>query len=82
MFIIYSLGEFIESRYLLGYPQGIKKVLLLSPTGIMDYNIPGTDFFQDSTCCFYCSAVCCTTYVWPCRVEYKIYIIVVFVIIV
>ena len=46
----HSLGGFIASRYLLVYPQGIKKAFLLSPAGITDYNIPGTDFFQDSSC--------------------------------
>ena len=54
---------------MLRFPEGIKKVLLLSPAGITDYNIPGTDFYQGSTCCFYCSAVCCTTFVWPCRLR-------------
>ena len=63
----HSLGGFISSRYMLRFPLGIKKVLLLSPAGITDYNIPGTNFFQDNTCCFYCSAVCFPTFVWPCR---------------
>ena len=65
----HSLGGFLSSRYMLRFPEGIKKVLLLSPAGITDYNIPGTDFFQGSTCCFYCSAVCCTTFVWPCKLR-------------
>ena len=65
----HSLGGFLASRYMLRYPEGIKKVLLLSPAGITDYNIPGTDFFQGSSCCFYCSAICCTTFVWPCRLR-------------
>ena len=65
----HSLGGFLASRYMLLYPEGIKKVLLLSPAGITDYRISGTDFFQGSTCCFYCSAVCCTAFVWPCRLR-------------
>ena len=65
----HSLGGFIASRYLLRYPIGIKKALLLSPAGITDYNIPGTDFFQDSTCCFHCAQICCPSCVWPCRIR-------------
>ena len=65
----HSLGGFISSRYLLKYPQGIKKALLLSPAGITDYNIPGTDFFQNSSCCFHCAQVCCPACVWPCRIR-------------
>ena len=42
----HSLGGFIASRYMLIYPEGIKKVLLLSPAGITDYSIPGTDFLE------------------------------------
>ena len=57
------------SRYMLLYPEGIKKVLLLSPAGITDYTIPGTDFFRDSSKIFFCSAVCCTTCVWPCELR-------------
>ena len=65
----HSLGGFLMSRYMLLYPEGIKKVLLLSPAGITDYRIPGTDFFKDSTTTFFCSAVCCTTLVWPCQLR-------------
>ena len=65
----HSLGGFLASRYMLLYPEGIKKVLLLSPAGITDYRIPGTDFFQDSSVKFFCSAVCCTTLVWPCQLR-------------
>ena len=65
----HSLGGFIASRYLLRYPTGIKKALLLSPAGITDYSIPGTDFFEYSPKCFCCAAVCCTTFVWPCRLR-------------
>ena len=65
----HSLGGFLASRYMLLYPEGIKKVLLLSPAGITDYRIPGTDFFQDSSVKFFCSAICCTTFVWPCQLR-------------
>ena len=65
----HSLGGFIVSRYMIRYPQGIKKALLLSPAGITDYNIPGTNMYQNDSCCFYCAAICCTTCVWPCRLR-------------
>ena len=65
----HSLGGFLASRYMLAYPSEMKKVLLLSPAGITDYNIPGTDFFSNNSCCFYCAAVCCPTCVWPCRLR-------------
>ena len=65
----HSLGGFLMSRYMLLYTEGIKKVLLLSPAGITDYRIPGTDFFRDSKTTFFCSAVCCTTLVWPCQLR-------------
>ena len=62
----HSLGGFIASRYMLRFPIGIKKALLLSPAGITDYNIPGTYFFAHSSCGFYCSSIFCSTFVWPC----------------
>ena len=65
----HSLGGFISSRYMLKYPKGIKKVLLLSPAGITDYNIPGTDMYQDTNCCWYCAIVCGTTFAWPCKLR-------------
>ena len=65
----HSLGGFLASRYMVRFPIGIKKALLLSPAGITDYNIPGTNFYGHNTCCFYCSAVCCTTCVWPCTLR-------------
>ena len=65
----HSLGGFIASRYMLLYPEGIKKVLLLSPAGITDYRIPGTDFFKDNTSKFFCSAIFCSTCVWPCQLR-------------
>ena len=65
----HSLGGFLASRYMLLYPEGIKKVLLLSPAGITDYRIPGTDYFRDSSNKFFCCAVCCTSLVWPCQLR-------------
>ena len=65
----HSLGGFIASRYMLLYPEGIKKVLLLSPAGITDYRIPGTDFFKDNTSKFFCSAIFCSTCFWPCQLR-------------
>ena len=65
----HSLGGFISSRYMLKYPKGIKKVLLLSPAGITDYNIPGTNFLQDTRCCWHCAIICCPTFVWPCKLR-------------
>ena len=37
----HSLGGFMVSHYILKYPKGIKKVLLLSAAGITDYHIKG-----------------------------------------
>ena len=65
----HSLGGFIASRYMLKYPKGIKKVLLLSPAGITDYTIPGTDFYEYTNCSWYCAIVCCPTCVWPCELR-------------
>ena len=65
----HSLGGFIASRYMVKYPLGIQKVLLLSPAGITDYNIPGTNFHENTNCCWYCAIVCCTTFVWPCKLR-------------
>ena len=65
----HSLGGFIASRYMLLYPEGIKKVLLLSPAGITDYRIPGTEFFSDSSKRFFCSSICFPTCVWPCQLR-------------
>ena len=56
----HSLGGFIASRYMLKYPKGIKKVLLLSPCGITDYHIKGTNMDANASCCF-----CCLTKTFP-----------------
>ena len=65
----HSLGGFLSTRYMLLYPEGIKKALLLSPAGITDYRIPGTDFFQNSDKKFFCIATICPTFVWPCQLR-------------
>ena len=65
----HSLGGFIASRYMLKYPIGIKKVLLLSPAGITDYNIPGTNFLEHTRPCWKCTITCCPTCVWPCKLR-------------
>ena len=63
----HSLGGLFASRYMLKYPKGIKKVLLLSPAGITDYRIPGTIMDRDMSCGVYCASVIITPLVWPCR---------------
>ena len=63
----HSLGGFFSSRYLLRYPMGIKKALLLSPVGITDYRIPGTVMDKDTSLSKCCLPVCCPTLLWPCQ---------------
>ena len=53
----HSLGGFIASRYMLKYPKGIKKVLLLSPCGITDYHIKGTNMNPDDSNCLFCTKI-------------------------
>ena len=65
----HSLGGFFASRYMLKYPIGIKKVLLLSPAGITDYRIPGTSLSRNVSFGMYCLTVCCPTLVWPCQIR-------------
>ncbi len=65
----HSLGGLFASRYMLKYPKGIKKVLLLSPAGITDYRIPGTIMERDLGCGGYCASVICTSLVWPCHLR-------------
>ena len=65
----HSLGGFIASRYMLKYPKGIKKVLLLSPVGITDHRIPGTNTNSDMSCCCYSLSVIAPTCLWPCRIR-------------
>ena len=50
----HSLGGFIASRYMLKYPKGIQKVLLLSPCGITDYHIKNTNMDPESSSYIFC----------------------------
>ena len=63
----HSLGGFFASRYMIKYPKGIKKLLLLSPAGITDYRIPGTVMQKNKTMFFLC--VYCPNLVWPCQIR-------------
>ena len=65
----HSLGGFFASRYLLKYPKGIKKLLLLSPAGITDYRIPGTSMHREASYKMYFLTICCPTLVWPCKLR-------------
>jgi pimeloyl-ACP methyl ester carboxylesterase len=65
----HSLGGFFASRYMLKYPEGIKKVLLLSPAGITNYRIPGSAISRKINCSGYCLSVFCPTLLWPCRIR-------------
>ena len=62
----HSLGGFMVSHYIIKYPQGIKKVLLLSAAGITDYRIPGTNIHKEAGRLFGCILSflgCC----WACK---------------
>ena len=62
----HSLGGFMVSHYILKYPIGIKKVLLLSAAGITDYHIRGTDIHKEAGRLFGCILSfigCC----WACK---------------
>ena len=48
----HSLGGFMVSHYMIKYPIGIKKVLLLSSAGITDYRIKGTNIHKEAGRCF------------------------------
>ena len=65
----HSLGGFFASRYMLRYPVGIKKILLLSPAGITDYRIPGTPVNKEMPASMCISSVCCPTIFWPCELR-------------
>ena len=66
----HSLGGLFASRYMLKYPKGIKKVLLLSPAGITDYRIPGTNINRDNSFALNCFFICFTNLCcWPCRLR-------------
>lgn len=62
----HSLGGFMVSHYILKYPMGIKKVLLLSAAGITDYRIKGTNIHKEAGKMFGCILSfigCC----WACK---------------
>jgi pimeloyl-ACP methyl ester carboxylesterase len=62
----HSLGGFMVSHYIIKYPIGIKKVLLLSAAGITDYRIRGTNIHKEAGKLFGCILSflsCC----WACR---------------
>jgi len=65
----HSIGGFIASRFMLKYPKGIKKVLLLSPVGITDYTIPGTGYGREIPCSLYCWSIIGPTFLWPCKIR-------------
>ena len=65
----HSLGGFIASRYMLKYPKGIKKVLLLSPCGITDYHIKGTNMDENDNNCLFCSKIIFPSLFWPCKLR-------------
>ena len=65
----HSLGGFFASRYMLKYPKGIKKVLLLSPCGITDYHIKGTNMNPDDTNCLFCTKIIFPSLCWPCKLR-------------
>ena len=54
---------------MLKYPKGIKKVLLLSPAGITNHKIPGTNIGSNMNCCFYCLYIIALTCLWPCKIR-------------
>ncbi len=62
----HSLGGFMVSHYIVKYPKGIKKVLLLSAAGITDYHIPRTNIHKEAGKLFGCllSFVGCC---WACK---------------
>ena len=62
----HSLGGFMVSHYIIKYPKGIKKVLLLSAAGITDYHIRGTNIHKEAGKLFGCLLSfigCC----WACK---------------
>ena len=65
----HSLGGFFASRYMLKYPKGIKKVLLLSPCGITDYHIKNTDMDPESNICISCCKITIPSLFWPCKLK-------------
>ena len=64
----HSLGGLIASKYMLKYPKGIKKALLLSPIGITDYRNRGTNMSPNISCKFYCGLIL-SNLCWPCKIN-------------
>ena len=62
----HSLGGFMVSHFILKYPKGIKKVLLLSAAGITDYHIEGTDIHKEAGNCFGC-IMSFLGFCWACK---------------
>ena len=62
----HSLGGFMVSHFILKYPKGIKKVLLLSAAGITDYHIKGTDIHKEAGTCFGC-IMSFLGFCWACK---------------
>jgi pimeloyl-ACP methyl ester carboxylesterase len=62
----HSLGGFMVSHFILKYPKGIKKVLLLSAAGITDYHIKGTDIHKEAGKCFG-FIMSCLGFCWACK---------------
>ena len=65
----HSLGGFIASRYMLKYPKGIKKVLLLSPCGITDYHRKDTNKDGNMSCCICCVFKILPALFYPCQLR-------------
>ena len=65
----HSLGGFFASRYMLKYPKGIKKVLLLSPLGITDYLKKETYMDGNMSCCFCCITKTFPALFYPCKLR-------------
>ena len=65
----HSLGGFFASRYMLKYPKGIKKVLLLSPLGITDYLKKDTYMDGNMSCCFCCVTKTFPALFYPCKLR-------------
>ena len=62
----HSLGGFMVSHFILKYPKGIKKVLLLSAAGITNYHIKGTDIHKESGKLFGCM-MSMLGFCWACK---------------
>ena len=54
---------------MLKYPKRIKKALLLSPAGITDYSIPGTDMDTNLSCPLFCCLVILSSIFFTCKIR-------------